>query len=291
MTQAFLSDHSKVVAFLQLLRPKQWVKNFFIFAPLIFVGRFSNVDDVFLSIQTFTYFCIGASCCYIFNDLIDLDYDKTHPIKSKSRPIASGRLTKNEAIGLLALLLAMLIALFWVNREVLSVIYAYILLNIAYSFVLKNLVIIDIFTIAIGFVLRVYAGAVALSVPVSSWMFVTVLCLALYLAAEKRRQELINSGKSGRKVLSEYSAPLIERISLVSAVGALFFYSLFVLTVRPELVYTVPVVLYGFYRYWYIVDARGVGESPTEALLSDIHLIMTVVVWVGICVWALKPGG
>jgi 4-hydroxybenzoate polyprenyltransferase len=149
--------------------------------------------------------------------------------------------------------------------------------------------VLDIFTIALGFVLRVYAGAMALSVPVSSWMFITTLCLALYLAAVKRRQELSQSGSDGRQVLEKYTVSLVDRYAEMSATGALLFYSMFVMSARPELVITVPLVLFGLFRYWYVVEALDGGESPTDALLSDAQLLLAVVLWVTACAWAIWP--
>ena len=141
--------------------------------------------------------------------------------------------------------------------------------------------------IAIGFVLRVLAGAVALEVPVSGWMFVTTLCLALYLAAIKRGQELSQSGSAGRQVLEKYSKPLVDRYAEMSATCALVFYSMFVMSSRPQLLITVPVVLFGLFRYWYVVDVLDGGESPTDALLTDWPLLLTVLSWVAACIWAL----
>ena len=169
------------------------------------------------------------------------------------------------------------------------VIAGYLALNLAYTFVLKHQPVIDIFSIAIGFVLRVFAGAVALDVPVSGWMFVTTLCLALYLAAVKRGQELSQSGTEGRQVLKKYSKPLVDRYAEMSATCALVFYSMFVMSSRPQLVITVPVVLFGLFRYWYVVDVLDGGESPTDALFSDWPLLLTVVGWIGACLWALWP--
>jgi 4-hydroxybenzoate polyprenyltransferase len=149
--------------------------------------------------------------------------------------------------------------------------------------------VLDIFTIALGFVLRVYAGAMALNVPVSSWMFITTLCLALYLGAVKRRQELKQSGSDGRQVLKQYTVVLVDRYAEMSATGALLFYSMFVMSTRPELVVTVPLVLFGLFRYWFVVEALEGGESPTDALLADGQLLTTVVLWVSLCAWALWP--
>jgi 4-hydroxybenzoate polyprenyltransferase len=166
----------------------------------------------------------------------------------------------------------------------------YLLLNVAYTFVLKHQPVADIFTIAIGFVLRVVAGAVALDVPESGWMLVTTLCLALYLAAVKRRQELKQNGTESRKVLESYSVALVDRYAEMSATCALVFYSMFVMSARPQLVITVPLVLFGLFRYWYVVEVLDSGESPTDALLADWQLLLTVVLWVLACGWTLWPG-
>jgi len=149
--------------------------------------------------------------------------------------------------------------------------------------------VVDIFTIAIGFVLRVIAGAVALQVPVSSWMFITTLCLALYLASIKRRQELGRSGTAARKVLSAYSLSLADRYAEMSAMGALLFYSLYVLSAKPVLAATVPLVLFGLFRYWFLVESQEEGESPTDALLGDWQLLLTIALWAAGCLWALWP--
>jgi len=172
--------------------------------------------------------------------------------------------------------------------QVILVIVGYSALNLAYTFFLKHEPVIDIFTIAIGFVLRVIAGAVALNLNASSWMCVTTLCLALYLAAVKRRQELAQNGSDGRKVLERYSVGLVDRYAEMSATGALLFYSMFVMSARPELVITIPLVLYGLFRYWYVVEALDGGESPTDALLADWQLMAVVAFWIAACVWALS---
>jgi 4-hydroxybenzoate polyprenyltransferase len=169
------------------------------------------------------------------------------------------------------------------------VIGTYLLLNVAYTFVLKHEPVVDIFIIAIGFVLRVYAGGTALDVPISSWMFITALCLALYLAAVKRRQELSLNGSEGRHVLEKYSVALVDRYAEMSATGALIFYSMFVMSAHPEMIITVPLVLFGLFRYWYLVEQLDGGESPTDALVSDWQLMATVVAWGIACAVAIWP--
>jgi 4-hydroxybenzoate polyprenyltransferase len=273
-----------------LMRPKQWIKNGFVLAPLVFTGEFVNPDSVIHALLAVALFCAGSSATYIINDIHDIERDRKHPKKSKTRPLASGAIPVSMTLALLAVLYALqILGWFWAPKVVL-VIAAYMVLNVAYTFVLKHQPVVDIFTIAIGFVLRVYAGAMALSVPVSSWMFVTTLCLALYLAAVKRRQELSLSGADGRRVLEKYSLSLVDRYAEMSATGALVFYSMFVMSARPQLVFTVPLVLFGLFRYWYMVEKLDGGESPTDALLADWQLMLTVVLWIAACVWALWPG-
>jgi decaprenyl-phosphate phosphoribosyltransferase len=278
---------AQIRGLITLMRPKQWIKNGFVLAPLIFAGEFLNPNSVSHAVLAVLLFCLASSATYIVNDIHDIEHDRRHPKKSKTRPLAAGIVSVPTALALLAMLYGALLWGWVVAPKVLLVIAAYMALNLAYTFVLKHQPVVDIFTIAIGFVLRVYAGAMALSVPMSGWMFVTTLCLALYLAAVKRRQELSQNGTEGRKVLEKYSVSLVDRYAEMSATGALVFYSMFVMSAKPELVITVPLVLFGLFRYWYVVESLDGGESPTDALLTDWQLLGTVVLWLGSCVWAL----
>ncbi|KPQ01360.1 decaprenyl-phosphate phosphoribosyltransferase [Marinobacter sp. HL-58] len=279
----------QLAGLIKLMRPRQWVKNGFVLAPLVFAGEFLDPSSVSSALLAVALFCLASSATYIINDARDIEDDRRHPTKCRTRPLAAGTVKMPAAMVLLALLYAVLVAAWFVAPAVVAVILVYMVLNLAYSFSLKHQPVLDIFTIAIGFVLRVYAGAVALDVPVSEWMFVTTLCLALYLAAVKRRQEISQSGNEGRKVLGSYSVALVDRYAEMSATGALVFYSMFVMESRPELVMTVPLVLFGLFRYWYVVEALEGGESPTDALLSDWQLLVTVVLWIGACAWSLWP--
>jgi 4-hydroxybenzoate polyprenyltransferase len=272
-----------------LLRPNQWVKNGFVLAPLLFTGKFTDHSAVGDAAFAAVLFCIASSAVYVVNDLVDVQADRKHPTKSKTRPLAAGTVSPLAAAVVLLPLNASLLAAAFVSPNVMAIIAAYLGLNLVYTFVLKNEPVIDIFIIAASFVLRVYAGATALSVTVSSWMFVTTLCLALYLAAIKRRQELSQNGCEGRKVLKHYSLSLVSRYAEMSATGALVFYSMFVMSTRPELIVTVPLVLFGLFRYWYVVEIQDGGASPTDSLLSDRQLQLTVVVWVLVCGWATLP--
>lgn len=279
-------------ALLTLMRPRHWVKNAFVFAPLLFTGLYSSPSACLAAAAAAAAFCLASSAVYILNDLQDLERDRQHPTKALTRPLAAGTVSQACARLLLVLLLVGTVAAALPAPKVLGIIALYLGINVAYSFGLKHIPVVDIFCVASGFVLRVEAGAVALDVPVSDWMLVTTGCLALYLAAVKRRQELASSGVEAREVLSRYSLSLIDRYAEHSATAALVFYGLFVTTTKPQLIPTVPMVLFGMFRYWYVVDQHRMGESPTDALLTDTPLLMTVAAWAGACAWTIQhtPG-
>jgi 4-hydroxybenzoate polyprenyltransferase len=279
---------AKTWALVRLIRPKQWVKNVFVLAPLVFARQFADLGQVRESLLAFALFCVASSACYILNDLHDVARDRRHSFKRWSRPIAAGTVAPSEAYILLGTLLAIVAAALAVKLELALVVVAYVLLNAAYTFILKYQPVIDIFAIATGFVLRVLAGSVALDVPLSGWMMITTLCLALYLAAIKRRQELALSGSEGREVLVNYSVPLMDRYAEIAATGALVFYSLFVMSANHRLTMTIPLVIFGLFRYWYVVDRQEGGESPTDVLLYDWPMLAVVAAWVGICGWVLS---
>lgn len=283
------SNLTQLRAIFTLMRPKQWIKNSFVLAPLVFTGKFLEPTAINQTLLATFLFCLASSATYIVNDIHDIEQDKQHPKKSRTRPLALGLVSIPMALVLLVVLYAALLWGAFIEPKVMLVIAAYIALNIAYTFALKNQPVIDIFTLAIGFVLRVYAGAISLNVPVSIWMLVTTLSLSLYLAAIKRRQEFNTNGSAGRRVLEKYSISLIDKYTQMSATCAIVFYSMFVMSTRPQLVFTVPLVLFGLFRYWYVVEQLDSGESPTDALMSDWQLLMTVMVWLGACVWSLWP--
>lgn len=279
----------QMLGLIKLMRPKQWVKNGFVLAPLLFSGEFLEGGAVSRALLAVLLFCVASSATYIVNDIHDIEDDRRHARKSKTRPLAAGIVSIPAALILLAGLYAVLIWGWFAAPKVVTVIAAYLVLNLAYTLALKKMPVVDIFTIAIGFVLRVYAGAMALELPVSSWMFITTLCLALYLAAIKRRQELTQRGADSRKVLKEYSVSLVDRYAEIAATGALLFYSMYVMSTMPELVITIPLVLFGLFRYWFVVEALDGGESPTDALLADWQLSLTVVLWIAACGWVMWP--
>jgi len=264
--------------YVRLYRHKQWVKNGFVLTPLLFAGYF-HLLPIGKALFATVLFCLASSSVYIFNDIIDRHSDALHPQKSRTRPIAAGKISVRNACGLLIVtLVALFTAGLW-QISVLIVICIYLLLNLAYSLRLKRVPVVDIFIISSGFVLRVYAGAVALDAPVSPWMFVTTLSLALFLASIKRRQELIDTGSETRAVLNRYTQPLVESYALMAATSTLVFYSLFVVSTRQELLITIPFVMFGIFRYWYIVEVDSQGESPTDVLFSDLPLQLTLLAW------------
>jgi decaprenyl-phosphate phosphoribosyltransferase len=281
------SNTMLAVGLLKLARPKQWIKNAFVLAPLVFAREFTNPGSVANALTAFGLFCVASSAGYILNDIRDIERDLSHPTKRYSRPLAAGTVPLRPAIGLLIACYAVLLLGFFWSLPTMLAITAYVALNVVYTYLLKHQPVLDLFSIAVGFVLRVYAGALALSVPLSSWMAITTFCLALYLAAIKRRQELANSGVESREVLRMYSIELIDRYAEMSATGALIFYSLFVMSANVRLVWTIPLVIFGLYRYWYVVDHLSGGESPTDAVLTDLPLAIAILIWIGVCVAAL----
>jgi 4-hydroxybenzoate polyprenyltransferase len=275
-------------ALVRLLRPRQWVKNAFVLAPLLFSGAFHDPAAVVQGLLAFGLFCVASSATYVFNDIIDRDADARHPVKSRTRPLATGEISPTAAIWIFGFLLVIVLASLAWSPPTTAVVAFYICLNLAYSLRLKHVPVVDIFVLAAGFVLRVFAGAVALEVPLSSWMMVTTLSLALYLAAVKRRDELVSSGGTARSVLTRYSVRLLDRYADMAALSAVVFYGLFVVTIQPKLNVTLPFVLFGLFRYWYVVEDGTHGESPTDAVWSDWPLILTVIAWAAVCAWRLR---
>ena len=271
-------------SFFQLIRVRQWLKNGFVFAPLIFSFHSLNWLNLFYALYAFVLFCFASSLVYVVNDLCDVASDRLHPVKCIQRPIASGAMSLFHAkiiLGSLALIVSIIgIANIYLGAVVLS----YILLNILYSLYLKHIVIVDLFVVALCFVLRVLAGAVVIHVPLSGWMFITTLSLALFLASAKRYKEFtLVSAHEARQVLTHYRSSLLHDYVLISATTTILFYSFFVLTQNSGLVFTIPLVLFGLYRFWFLVDVCDAKESPTEALVRDWPLIIDVLLWVASC--------
>ncbi len=264
---------------IRALRPHQWVKNGFVFVALVFARRFTEPAALVQAFTAFAAFCAAASAIYLVNDVADYERDQSHPKKSK-RPIASGRVKRSTALLMAGLLTPVGLGLAWsLNLKTLAVILTYALVNVAYSYVLKHQVLLDVFVIATGFLLRVIAGAFAIEVGVSPWLLICTFFVALFLAFCKRRQELVTLGDDAathRGNLADYSLVFIDK--MVSALAAMTVMSYALYTIDPRvmarlgtdgLVLTVPLVLFGMFRYLYLVHQEGKGGSPTEVLLTD----------------------
>lgn len=271
----------------KLIRVQHWIKNLFIFVPLIFALKFTELDLIIKSIIAFFSFSLASSFVYIVNDIVDKEKDQTHP-KKKFRPIANERITIPNAIILSVFVIILALGLgILLNVPTFSVVLAYLIMNIFYSFILKNVVLIDVFTIAMGFVLRVVAGAVAINVEISNWVLLTTFFISLFLGFGKRRCELdlANDGKDYRPVLDHYSIQLLDYMIVVSLTLTIIAYSLYV--VDPEIIlkfktdklmYTIPIVVYGVFRYLHSIYVKKEGE-PSEIVFSDPGLIISVLLW------------
>ena len=268
----------------RLLRPQQWAKNLFVFAPLLFSARFSETASITLSAIAFVVFCICASTVYILNDLLDEEADRAHPIKSTSRPIASGQVGKKLALQLLAVLSLVVTAAVIIWPTLLAPVVSYLTINVLYNLGLRALPVVDLCVISLGFVSRVWAGAAIISVPLTSWIVIDTFFLALYLASMKRRNEVRLALTSSRKSIHGYSPKLVDAIALIAALGALVGYAFFVIQVRQELAFTIPLVALGIWRFKVLSDSLKDAESPTEALVRDWPMLAISAVW-GIACW------
>jgi 4-hydroxybenzoate polyprenyltransferase len=277
------------------LRPKQWTKNLIVFVGAVFALRLGDPQSVLAASGAFVAFCALSSAGYLINDLLDVEADRTHPTKRR-RPIASGAVSGRVAVlTALALALAALIPAGLLLPGFALVAGSYLGLTLLYSVKLKQLVLIDLFVIAGGFVLRAVAGAVAVGARVSPWLYVCTILVSLFLGLAKRRQELaLLEGKAGvhRQNLAEYSIELVDQLLNIVAAATIMAYSLYTFSApnlpsNNAMMVTIPVVLYGLFRYLYLVHQRGQGGSPEELLLSDRPLLATAVAWVGLSVAVL----
>jgi decaprenyl-phosphate phosphoribosyltransferase len=276
----------KIKNFIFLLRPKHWVKNTFVLLPLFFSNSFYDVNLIYHSLLAFVIFSLTASSVYIVNDLIDIRKDSSHPVK-KFRPIASGRILLHEAILLLSTLLIITIFLSFQHLDLFLVVVIYFLMNLVYSFALKNYAVVDIFTIAFGFVLRVYLGIIAINVDISSWILITTFCLALFLASIKRKQELIRNYNQTRVSLEKYSVQLIDFYINISGISAIIFYSIFAIAIKDQFFITIPIVIFAFFRYLYLSEIIKKGESPTDILFEDRLFIIIMLTWIIVCFYLI----
>jgi 4-hydroxybenzoate polyprenyltransferase len=279
-----------IVEFFKSIRPQQWLKNLFIFAPLIFSENIFNRSMLFQTLLAFVVFCLLSGALYILNDLKDIEEDRLHPIKSK-RPLAAGELKKRQAIAAFVILsfISLLLAS-WVNEEFLWVCLLYFFLQIAYSFALKHVVILDVFIVASGFFLRVIAGAVAIQVQISPWLLICTTLLALFLAFGKRRHEILlldEEALNHRPILKEYSPYLLDQMISVVTASTVIAYCLYTISGETiekfgtnKLILTVPFVLYGIFRYLYLIHQKAEGGTPETLILKDHPLLLDIFLWI-----------
>jgi 4-hydroxybenzoate polyprenyltransferase len=277
------------------LRPSQWAKNLFVLAPLVFGDRLLDAGAAARAGLAFVAFCCGASAVYLINDLKDREEDRRHPLK-RLRPLAAGTLgvpTAVAAVAVLALAAAGIAA--WLGSGFAVLLAAYLVLNLLYTFAFKHMVILDVMSISLGFVLRVEAGGEAAGVDVSRWLFLCTIFLALFLAFSKRRHEitlLAGEASGQRRVLDHYSPAFLDQMINVVTASSVVSYALY--AVSPEtvekyhtqdLVYTIPLVLYGIFRYLYLMYQRPGERNPTEAILRDPAFLLNMVLWGLAVVW------
>jgi 4-hydroxybenzoate polyprenyltransferase len=292
-----------VTAFCEALRPKQWTKNLLAFAAVLFARRMGDPHALANAFVAFACFCLAAGACYLVNDVMDAERDRRHPEKSR-RPVASGRLSPAAAaVGAVVLMVVAVGACVAVNVDLALCVAVYIVLQLAYSFWLKHVVILDVLAIAFGFVLRAIAGALAIQVEISPWLLVCTLLLSLLLAIGKRRGELQmldEEAANHREALGDYNPYLLDQMTAVVTSATVMAYCLYTFSERTiqdlgttDLKYTIPFVIYGIFRYLYLVHKRGLGADPSHLLLTDRPLLATVILWVvvaGVVVYLAHPG-
>lgn len=284
-------------AMIRLLRPHQWLKNGFVFVGLMFGHAWDKAATVQAVLLAALAFCLISSAIYVINDLADREADRLHPHK-KHRPLAAGTVTSAQGmvLGVLCAFGGLLLA--WsASPQVLYIVVAYGVMNLLYTWRLKHVVVLDVFIIAAGFMLRILAGTIGVGIPPSSWLLLTGLMVTLFLGFAKRRAELAvleHSDAPARKVLQHYSLPMLDVMIGVCATGVVLAYSLYAISDdaiavhhTTDLIYTVPFVLYGLFRYLYLSFTSDAGEDPARDLLRDPHMLVTVLGWAAFTLWLL----
>ena len=279
---------------LRTLRPQQWIKNLFIFAPLIFSQNFFRLIPVLKTTAAFILFCLTSGAVYILNDIRDMEEDRLHPLKSK-RPLASGKLEKKAAVtAFVVLTLCVLGSSFLLSRTFLVAVLTYFLLQVAYSFWLKHVVILDVFIVAGGFFIRVIAGALVIAVFISPWLLICTILLALFLSLGKRRHELVllDAGATQhRPILREYNPYLLDQMISVVTASTVISYCLYTIAEETvakfgtnRLLFTVPFVLYGIFRYLYLIHQKSEGGTPESLIITDRPLLAAIFLWIATAV-------
>jgi 4-hydroxybenzoate polyprenyltransferase len=270
------------------MRPKQWTKNVFIFPALVFDLKLLDLTYVARTIVAFILFCILSGCVYLINDLVDIDKDRQHPIK-RNRPLPSGKLKRSWAVTAGIVLPLVTLPLSFLFEPLFGLVaLTYFVIQLAYSFVLKNIVILDVLIIATGFVLRVAAGSVVAEAErFSPWLYLCITLLALFMALGKRRNELIlldANANQHRKILQEYSPQLLDEMMALVTSSTVIAYSLYTfsaenLPANKSMMLTIPFFLYSILRYLYLIHQKNLGGSPEEILIGDVPFIISNLLW------------
>lgn len=279
---------SKFFVYLKLLRVASWLKNVFVFVPLVFSKHLFDAAYLTEVMLGFVAFSFTSSLIYVLNDIVDAEKDKIHPEKKK-RPVPSGQISKSEAsVVLMILFFAVLFFSYLIRNEFVILLWIYVAINSAYTFYLKQVVIVDLFCIAAGFILRILAGAVIISVYISNWLILTTIFISLFLAVMKRRVEIATSTNASeqRTVLKDYSLNFIDQISAITAGGVIICYALYTVAERTvlvfgteRLVFTTIFVVFGIFRYMFLVYKKNIGENVAEVIYSDLPMIINAVLF------------
>lgn len=285
----------KVIGALTIIRPAQWVKNAFLFAPLIFAKHLFDLSYLWQETLAFIAFCLVSSTVYVVNDMFDRDADRLHPIK-KNRPLASGVIGYGEASAVIIILVAIVLCLIpRLNEHFWYTIIIYSCINVAYSFWLKRVVLVDVFIIAAGFMLRVLAGVFAIDVEISPWLILCTLFVSVFLGISKRRGELMLSTEGtsfeSRPVLKQYDLSFMDQMMTVAASGMAISYALYTVADRTvktfqteNLIFTTVFVLFGIFRYIFLMRNKKTDDNPMHLLLSDLPLMINITIWFLACV-------
>ncbi|MHC1684797.1 MAG: decaprenyl-phosphate phosphoribosyltransferase [Clostridiaceae bacterium] len=275
----------KLKYIIKLCRPKQYIKNGFIFAAITFSGQLFKYHEFLITISTFILFSLISSCVYILNDIVDVEEDRNHP-KKKFRPIASNKVKVSEAKILFTILLSItIISSFLINIKLCGILLTYFFVNIFYAYKLKKIIIIDVMTISLGFILRVLAGGVVLNISVSPWLVICTGLVTLYLGFGKRKNELIvleDNAINHREILSRYTLEYINKILLMLLSLTNMTYILYTIngTVYKGMIYTIPFVIYGTLRYEYLITNKDLGGSPEDVFEEDKPFLINIIFWV-----------
>jgi len=284
---------------LRSMRPLQWIKNLFVFAPILFSMNIFHVGQVLRAFEAFILFCMITGAVYLFNDVADRREDREHPLK-RNRPVASGQLTAGMAVFWALALMGLTLRAAWtIDAGFFWSITVYAFINMAYSLWLKKVVILDVMIIAFGFVLRVMAGGVINDIPLSPWILLITFLMSIFLALVKRRQEMVRIQRSAvsgstRATLNQYNLPLLDQLISLSTATTLISYFMYVLDPdiktkfnADRLILTIPFVVFGFFRYLYLAYVDDRGENPEEVVIMDLPFVINIILWLGVFVWII----